>query len=108
MKWFLKSSIIILIPAKIPCQVKYEVQVSAADVREANSFIGIKSPNVVDIQLNQVKLFQSISPSKMAELQKRCNQLSVVYEYVANNVKPKLSEIHRIRSKSYQASTSTV
>ena len=85
--------------SKIPCQVKHEVQVSTADVREANSSIGIKSPNVVDIQLNQVKLFHSIPPSKMAELQKRCNQLSVVYEYVANNVKPKLSVIHRIRSK---------
>ena len=69
------------------------------DVREANSSIGIKSPSVVDVQLNQVKLFHSIPPSKMAELQKRCNQLSVVYEYVANNVKPKLSVIHHIRSK---------
>ena len=85
--------------SKIPCQVKHEVQVSTADVREANSSIGIKSPSVVDIQLNQVKLFHSIPPSKMVELQKRCNQLSVVYEYVANNVKPKLSVIHRIRSK---------
>ena len=84
---------------KIPCQIKHEVQVSTTDVEEANSSIGIKSPNVVDIQLNQVKLFHSIPPSKMAELQKRCNQLSVVYEYVASNVKPKLSVIHRIRSK---------
>ena len=85
--------------SKIPCQVKHEVQVSTAAVREANSSIGIKTPNVVDIQLNQVKLFHSIPPSEMAELQKRCNQLSVVYEYVANNVKPKLSVIHHIRSK---------
>ena len=85
--------------SKIPCQVKHEVQVSTVDVREANSSIGIKSPSIVDVQLNQVKLFHSIPPSKMAELQKRCNQLSVVYKYVANNVKPKLSVIHRIRSK---------
>ena len=35
----------------------------------------------------------------MAEYQKRCTQLSVVYEHVANNSKPILSEIHRIRSK---------
>ena len=84
---------------KIPCKIKHEVQVSTADVSEANSSIGIKSPSIVDTQLNQVKLFHSISPSNMAELQKRCNQLSVVYEYVASNVKPKLSEIHRIRSK---------
>ena len=84
---------------KIPCHIKHEVQVSTADVSEANSSIGIKSSNVVDIQLNEVKLFHSITPSKMAEYQKRCNQLSVIYEYVANNNKPKLSVIHRIRSK---------
>ena len=35
----------------------------------------------------------------MAEYQKRCNQLSVIYKYVANNNKPKLSVIHCIRSK---------
>ena len=84
---------------KIPCQIKHEVQVSTADVSEANSSIGIKSSNVVDVQLNEVKLFCSITPSKMAELQKRCNQLSVIYKYVANNNKPKLSVIYRIRSK---------
>ena len=84
---------------KIPCNLKQEVQISTVDVSEANSSIGIKSPNVIDIQLNEVKLFHSITPSKMAEYQKRCNQLSVIYEYVANNHKPKLSEIHRIRSK---------
>ena len=85
--------------SKIPCQIKHEVQVSTVDVSEANSSIGIKSPNVVDTQLNQVKLFHSIPPSKMAELQKRCTQLSVVYEYVANNNKPKLSAIYCIGSK---------
>ena len=84
---------------KIPCNIKHEVQVSTVDVSEANMSIGIKSPNVVDIQLNDVKLFNSIPPSKMAELQKRCNQLSVIYEYVANGKKPKLSVIYHIRSK---------
>ena len=85
--------------SKIPCQIKHEVQVSTADVSEANSSIGIKSPNIVDAQLNEIKLFHSIPPSRMAELQKRCTQLSVIYEYVANNNKPKLSVIYRIRSK---------
>ena len=56
--------------SKIPCHIKHEVQVSTADVSEANSSIGIKSSNVVDVQLNEVKLFHSIPPSKMAELQK--------------------------------------
>ena len=35
----------------------------------------------------------------MAEYQKKCTQLSVIYECVANNSKPKLSEIHHILSK---------
>ena len=61
--------------SKIPCHIKHEVQVSTTDVREANSSIGIKSSNVVDVQLNEVKLFHSIPPSRMAELQKRCSQL---------------------------------
>ena len=36
---------------------------------------------------------------EMAELQKKDNQLSTVYECVTTNSKPKLSEIHRIWSK---------
>ena len=36
----------------------------------------------------------------MAEWQKRCEQLSVVYECVANGKKPRLSKIYHIRSKS--------
>ena len=35
----------------------------------------------------------------MAEYQKRNTQLSLVYECVINNSKPKLSEIHHVRSK---------
>ena len=85
--------------SKLPCNLKHKVQVSTLDVSEANSSIGIKPSNIIDVQLNEVKLFYSITPSKMAEYQKRCTQLSVVYEYVANNHKPKLSEIHCIRSK---------
>ena len=85
--------------SKLPCNLKHEVQVSTSDVSEANSSIGIKPQSIIDVQLNEVKLFYSITPSKMAEYQKRCTQLSVIYEYVANNHKPKLSEIHHIRSK---------
>ena len=35
----------------------------------------------------------------MAEYQKRDTQLSIVYEYIASNHKPKLSERHHVRSK---------
>ena len=84
---------------KLPHNLKHEVQVNISDVNEANLSAGLSSVNVVDIQLNEVKPFYSITPSQMAEYQKRCSQLSVVYEHVASNSKPKLSEMHHIRSK---------
>ena len=85
--------------SKLPYNLKHEVQVNITDVSEANSSIGINQSNIVYVQLNKVKLFYLITPSKMAEYQKKCTQLSVIYEHVANNSRPKLSEIHRIRSK---------
>ena len=43
--------------SKLPCDLKHEVQVNTSDVSEANLSIGIKSKNIVDVQLNEVKLF---------------------------------------------------
>ena len=84
---------------KLLHDLKHKVQVNITDVNEANLSAGLDSINIVDIQLNEVKLFYSITPSQMAEYQNKCSQLSVVYECVASNSKPKLSEIHHIRSK---------
>ena len=84
---------------KLPYNVKLEVQNNIVDVDMANKSIGLNSTNIIDVQLHEVKLFDTISPSQMAEYQKRDTQLSYVYECVANNSKPKLSEIHRVRSK---------
>ena len=78
--------------SKLPCDLKHEVQVNTSDVSEANLSIGIKSKNIVDIQLKKVRLFYSITPSQMAEYQKKCTQLSFVYKHVANNSKSKMSE----------------
>ena len=85
--------------SKLPYNLKHEVQVNITDVSEDNSSIGINLGNIVDVQLNEVKLFYSITPSQMAEYQKKCFQLSVIYEHVANSSRPKLSKIHHIRSK---------
>ena len=78
------------------------------DVNEANLSAGLNSINAVDIQLNEVKHFFSITLSQMAEYQKKYSQMSVVYECVASNSKPKLSEVHHIWSKPIQAFTTTV
>ena len=99
MRWLAKSLIIIWILVNYPVILNMRFKSNTSDVSEANLSIGIKQDNIVDIQLNEVKLFYSITPSEMAEYQKKCTQLSVVYEHIANNLKPKLSEIHHIRSK---------
>ena len=85
--------------AKLPYHVKHEIQTNIADVEVANSSINIKPTNIIKAQLQEVKLFNSITPDQMAELQKKDLQLSLVYDKVSNNQKPKLSEIHRIQSK---------
>ena len=49
--------------SNLPCDLKHEVQVNTSDVSEANLSIGIKPSNIVDVQLNEVKLFYLITPS---------------------------------------------
>ena len=85
---------------KLPYNVKLEVQNNIADVDVANKSLGFTNSNLIDVQLHEVKLFDTITPSQMAEYQKRDTQLSHVYElHVTSNSKPKLSEIHHVRSK---------
>ena len=84
---------------KLPYNVKFEVQTNIPDTKVVNVSLGFSKVNLIDVQLNEVKLFDSISPCQMAENQKRDTQLSHVYEYVANNCKPKLSKTHYVRSK---------
>ena len=88
--------------SKLPYAIKQEVQTNIMNVNEAKSSEGFNPINIIDIQLNEVKTFDSISPSQMAEFQKEDTQLSLVYEHINNNSKPKLSEIHHIRSKPIQ------
>ena len=87
---------------KLPYHIKLEVQTNITDVELANNSIGYIKSNLITMQFNEIKLFDSISPSQMAESQKRDTQLSLVYEYVASGHKPRLTEIHCIRSKPIQ------
>ena len=52
---------------KIPCQVKHEVQNNIIDVDTANQTIGLKPTSLIDVQLHEVKLFDTISSILMAE-----------------------------------------
>ena len=63
---------------KLPYQVKYKVQCNVLDVKIANTSAGLKLANVINSQLSGVKLIDTITPSQMAEYQKRDNQLSVI------------------------------
>ena len=88
--------------SKLPYAVKQEVQTNIMDIKEANSSEGFSPINIIDVQLNKVKPFDSISPSQLAEFEKEDTQLSLIYECVSNNSKPKLSEIHHIWSQPIQ------
>ena len=65
----------------------------------ANRSLGFSNSDLINVQLCEVKLFDTISPKQLAEYQKRDTQLAHIYECVANQSKPKLSAIHRVRSK---------
>ena len=83
---------------KLPYNVKHEVQNNIMEVDKANKLEGLKSTDIIKVQLKEVKLFNSIMPEQMAEFQKKDPQLSLVYDKVLSKNKPRLSEIHRIRS----------
>ena len=84
---------------KLPYHVKHEVQTIITEVDQANKSEGFKLTDIINVQLKEVKIFNSIQPEQMPELQKKDPQLSLVYDKVLSKSKPRLSEIHRIRSK---------
>ena len=50
--------------------------------------------NLIQVLLNELKLFSSIPISKMGEEQWKDSLLTLLYELVQKNSKPKLSQIH--------------
>ena len=47
---------------KLPYQIKHEIKTNIADIDEANQSEGFKSTNIIDVQLREVKIFNSIMP----------------------------------------------
>ena len=84
---------------KLPYNVRHEVQQNVAEVDVANHSLGFSNLDLINIQLCEVKLFDTIMLKQLAEYQKRDTQLAHVYECVAKNSKPKMSVIHHVRSK---------
>ena len=72
---------------KMPYHVKHEVQSNITDVKKANQSEGFKLTNIINVQLKEVKLFNSIMPKQMAEYQRKDLQLSLVYDKALYQVK---------------------
>ena len=85
--------------SKLPYHLRYEAQTNVAEVDVANRSLGFSNSDLINVQLREVKLFDTILPKQLAEYQKRDTQLAHIYECVTNQSKPKLSAIHRVRSK---------
>ena len=56
---------------KLPYNIKHEVQNNIMEVSVANQSLGLSNPNIINVQLHKVKLFNMIMPKQMAECQKR-------------------------------------
>ena len=84
---------------KMPYNVKLEVQNNVSEVNVANQSLGFSNFNIMDVQLCEVKLSDTIMPTQMAEYQKRDTQLAHIYEFVTTNSKPKLTAIYHVKSR---------
>ena len=86
---------------KIPFDVKYEIQNNEMETSEVNEIIfgETSDTNLIEVQLNELKLFPSIPIPKMGEEQWKNSLLTLLYELVQKNSKPKLSQINQIQSK---------
>ena len=88
---------------KIPFHVKYKIQNNEMETSKVNKIIFGKNSktNLIQVQLNELKLFSSIPISKMGEEQQKDPLLTLLYELVQKNLKPKLSQIHSNSIKAY-------
>ena len=85
--------------SKLPYNLRHEVQTNLTEVSMANKSLGLSNADLINVQVREVKLFDTILPKQLADYQKRDPQLAHVYECVASQTKPKLSAIYRIKSK---------
>ena len=84
---------------KLPYHLHHEVQTNVTDVGVANRSLGFSNSDLINVQLREVKLFDTILTKQLADYLKRDPQLAHVYGCFANQTKPKLSAIYRVRSK---------
>ena len=75
--------------------MKYKIQSNEMETSEVNQIIfGENSDtNLIEVQLNKLKLFPSIPISKMGDEQWKDSLLSLLYKLIQKNLKPRLSHI---------------
>ena len=78
---------------KIPFNVKASVQTEGERLEESGVL-----PDI-EVSVNNVSLFDQVSPELMAEQQKADQQISSAYFAVEKGKKPSCTEIYRVRSK---------
>ena len=65
---------------ELPYLVKHEVQTNIVDIKRSNKLEGCKATNIIDAQLLEINIFNSITLEEKRIKEKRDNQLSIVYE----------------------------
>ena len=61
---------------KLPYHLRHEVQTNVTDVDVANRSLGFSHSDLINVQLREVKLFDTILPKQLADYQKRDPQLA--------------------------------
>ena len=56
---------------KLPYHLRYEAQTNVAEVDVANRSLGFSNSDLINVQLREVKLFDTILPKQLADYQKK-------------------------------------
>ena len=71
--------------SKLPYNHRHEVQTNVTEVSLVNKYLGLSSADLINVQVREVKLFDTILPKQLADYQKRDPQLAHVYECVSKS-----------------------
>ena len=94
---------------KLPYHLRYEAQTNVAEVDVANRSLGFSSSDLINVQLREVKLFDTILPKQLAEYQTKRSPNWCMFMNVSQiTSKPKLSAIYHVKSKTCSQVTFTV
>ena len=74
---------------KLPYHLRYEAQTNVAEVDVANHSLGFTNSDLINVQLREVKLFDTISPKQLKDYQKRETQLCTFMN--VSQINPNLS-----------------